>query len=272
MITRLLDDLGLFVGNRVESNQEATLFLRLNRWLLRIGGGRWDNPEPFQYLLDSPQDRDLARDYLDYILSSPTAAEFLGWKEYLKTVAGNGLAGPWGWKDPRNTFTVPLWLEVFPNAKLLYIERHVVDVARSLRERRKRKFHQTRDRYRKLREAFRHVYWLRDKQSGFGGSVRCSSLQGGFSLWRQYVDQGRRLAEEYPSRTMQIQYEEMLETPVSELERIADFCELSISNTELECAAEQVDASRAFAFESSHELLEFSAEVSEVLGQYDYRS
>ncbi len=41
----------------------------------------------------------------------------------------------WGWKDPRNTFTLPMWLKVFPNAKVIHVLRDKESVARSLMKR-----------------------------------------------------------------------------------------------------------------------------------------
>ena len=27
---------------------------------------------------------------------------------------------PWGWKDPRNSITLPLWLRLYPEAKIIF--------------------------------------------------------------------------------------------------------------------------------------------------------
>ncbi len=35
----------------------------------------------------------------------------------------NGLKA-WGWKDPRNTFTLPMWLSIFPKARVLHVLRN----------------------------------------------------------------------------------------------------------------------------------------------------
>jgi hypothetical protein len=32
-------------------------------------------------------------------------------------------SGPWGWKDPRNSLTLPFWLQVFPGARVLIVHR-----------------------------------------------------------------------------------------------------------------------------------------------------
>ncbi len=41
----------------------------------------------------------------------------------------------WGWKDPRNTFTLPMWLGLFPRARVIHIHRQQKDVVKSLQQR-----------------------------------------------------------------------------------------------------------------------------------------
>ena len=57
----------------------------------------------------------------------------------LKKYIASGYDGrsPWGFKDPRTCVTLPLFLEVFPNARLLHIVRQEGDVAESLSSRKK---------------------------------------------------------------------------------------------------------------------------------------
>lgn len=35
-------------------------------------------------------------------------------------------SAPWGWKDPRNSITLPLWLALYPQARVLVIQKGVV--------------------------------------------------------------------------------------------------------------------------------------------------
>jgi len=44
-------------------------------------------------------------------------------------------ASVWGWKDPRNSLTVPFWRELLPQLKTLIIVRNPLEVAYSMRER-----------------------------------------------------------------------------------------------------------------------------------------
>jgi hypothetical protein len=42
---------------------------------------------------------------------------------------------PWGWKDPRNSLTLPFWMEMIPNLKVLIVLRNPLEAAQSLRAR-----------------------------------------------------------------------------------------------------------------------------------------
>src|SRR5882762_1173779 len=118
LVTRMLEDLGLFVGATREGNEEASFFLAINRWLMFQSGAAWDYPEPIAYLLQHKEIRALARDYIvRYLMESPRVISFLGWRNYWRYGTLVELDCPWGWKNPLNTYTLPLWLDIFPEAK-----------------------------------------------------------------------------------------------------------------------------------------------------------
>jgi len=50
-------------------------------------------------------------------------------------VEGFGSATVWGWKDPRNSLTLPFWQDVLPGLKTLITVRNPLEVAHSMRER-----------------------------------------------------------------------------------------------------------------------------------------
>lgn len=121
-------------GARKDQNNEALFFQDLNEWLLSQCGGRWDNPTPFnQYFWRSDEAVKWTELYIRNLLASPRRIQFLGARHALGGIGGLGM--PWGWKDPRNTFTLPIWLRIFPDAKVVSIERNGIDVAQSLRAR-----------------------------------------------------------------------------------------------------------------------------------------
>ena len=44
-------------------------------------------------------------------------------------------AGLWGWKDPRNSLTLPFWQKLLPGMKTLIVVRNPLEVAHSMKER-----------------------------------------------------------------------------------------------------------------------------------------
>ena len=136
MVTRLLSDKGFTVGNKLDSNHESLFFQRINVWMMSLLGSSWDNPMSFNEI-----DLDIKDDIigqLDTLLNSRTNSLYFGWTSFIKKGSFHQIQSPWGWKDPRNTFTVPLWKELFPKLKIIYIIRHPLDIAKSLLIRQKK--------------------------------------------------------------------------------------------------------------------------------------
>ena len=101
--------------------------------------------------------------------------------------------GAWGWKDPRNTCTLPLWIRVFPNARVINVYRDGVDVAASLVVR-------ERKRAGRLDNAVR--------------SSRCLVPERAFEVWTEYMEMSLRATEELGAdRVRDVRYERLVEKP-----------------------------------------------------------
>src|SRR4051794_20088380 len=135
MIAELLDRLGLFVGTKVQGDHEAVYFLDINEELFTQIHAFWDNPQPVVSFFNEPRAVEMSARCVRTDILSRSAAEFLGWKRYLKYKTLERLDMPWGWKDPRTVFTLPLWLQLFPRARIINSVRNGGDVASSLRVR-----------------------------------------------------------------------------------------------------------------------------------------
>jgi len=127
MITRLLNLCGLYLGPKTELSPAAldneagfwenSRFVRLNEDVLAQLGGAWDLP--------------------------PAVTE--GWELRDQMIPlRNDAAGLirrfspyeiWGWKDPRNSITLPFWKRLIPDLKLLVCLRNPLEVAQSLHQR-----------------------------------------------------------------------------------------------------------------------------------------
>lgn len=268
MVSRMLEQLGLFMGDKKQHDHEALFFININNWLLSQSGGSWDQPKAFHYLLEHKEVRSLAVTYIRYIMSTPRVINYLGWKHFLKYRSPEKLDFPWGWKDPRNTFTLPLWLDIFPDAKVIHVYRNGIDVANSLKVRESIKFtHRSQlinCEHKKL------LYLLRPKRGGFTDSIRCASLEGGFSLWEEYFDEARDHVYRLKNRAMEIKYEDAIAEPHKTLSSLARFCELPANNAVIEKLVGQLKKSRAYAYKNAPELREFSEQVTFRLRMYGY--
>jgi hypothetical protein len=267
MLGRLLEELGMFFGARKDENNEAIFFQDLNEWLLGQCGARWDTPGAFkEYFWRNDEVLKWTELYIRNLLASPRCIQFLGVRRFALGGIG-GLNTPWGWKDPRNTFTLPVWLRIFPNAKVVSIERNGVDVAQSLRTRENRILEDAPRFYRKNRMAF----FLRPRRSGFAHSPRCLALEDGFALWEEYTSEAGSMIGQLPAdRVLALRYEDVLENPVKWLGESATFCGLKVSNSQLESAVKNIRADRAKAYESDADLASFAAKHSAALSARGY--
>jgi GT2 family glycosyltransferase len=195
MLTRLLHAGGLYLGTKSELMPaqadnpdgfwEHLGFVALNDELLNELGGAWDLPpradENFKHPRLDPM-RLKARLLMEGFESSTV----------------------WGWKDPRNSLTLPFWQDLLPGLKTLIIVRNPLEVAYSMRER------------------------------------NGTSYAFGLRLWEIY---NRRLIEaaDKPDRLF-THYDLFFENPKKELQRIANF--VGLPHAKIGSAAELVATKR----------------------------
>src|SRR5213082_1067700 len=126
MLTRLLHACGLYLGSESalmppqadnpEGFWEHLGFVALNDELLNELGGAWDLPPKPNENFKHPR--------LDPLRMKAR----LLIEEFASTSA-------WGWKDPRNSLTLPFWQGLLPKLKTVIIVRNPLEVAYSMRER-----------------------------------------------------------------------------------------------------------------------------------------
>ncbi len=242
LLTALLRKLGLITGWSL-NNEESAFFHRLNLRIERLTGGRWDAPGPIARAAADPLLRERLLHRLRAELVSSPFVLYLGLRHYWRYRSWERLNYPWGWKDPRNTFTFDLWRYLFPGARVIHIYRCGVDVAASLR----------------ARELGSRVQALSQY-----ASKRCRTLQGAFSLWRQYVAKAFSLRPDGGEENiLHVRYEDFLASPGPVLERLLAFCGLQPDPHALARVMAQMNPERAFAFRRDPELRAFYADVRE---------
>src|SRR5258708_2008490 len=126
MVTRLLHGCGLYLGpknalmppqaDNPDGFWEHLSFVALNDELLEALGGAWDLPPKSNENL-SDERLDPLRMKARLLIESFHSAQI------------------WGWKDPRNSLTLPFWEDLMPGLKTLIIVRNPLEVAYSMRKR-----------------------------------------------------------------------------------------------------------------------------------------
>jgi len=147
-------------------------------------------------------------------------------------------AEPWGWKDPRNSLTLPFWSSLLPRMRVLVCVRHPFDVARSERRRWERLYVLNRPRVSSLPlylAAWRHY----DRVAG-ALSIRprlVPSYRRCFTLWRIYNES--ILASARPADRLVTHYDSYFINPAAELRRVLDFLEMDVPGEQIEesCSA-----------------------------------
>ncbi len=185
LVAKVLEKSGIFMGVVKDHNYEAMHFLSLNQQTLWAAGANWITPKvPDQIFWKSmPADVLFYEHYRTYGR----------WKQFLlkaKTPA-------WGWKDPRNTFTLPMWLKRYPNARIIHVTRNVDDVAASLAK--------------------------RNLVAGEVHDPRFDDLDFGRSLARAYIEQGRSYQAELENRYIEISYEDLVALKPETIQRLENF-------------------------------------------------
>lgn len=96
-------------NSKTSPHYEDISFLKLNEKILMAAGGFWDNPPPEKKILAL---KDKFAPEIKYLVKNKS--------------------GLWGWKDPRTTLTIKLYLPYLKNPHFICCFRDPLEVAKSL--------------------------------------------------------------------------------------------------------------------------------------------
>lgn len=266
MLSRILRHQGIFLGHKCQGDDEALFFLRLNRWMLHMAGTEWDHPAPAMAMLGDPANIDLLSDYLGTRMHGLRTWDFLGPRLLAaRGRIGSDLPFAWGFKDPRTSIFLPVWLRLFPQARVLRIRRHGMDVAASLR---------TRHRLNRETIVGRHQLSARlglaePARARAMDAVRCATLEGALGIWAEYeaaID--RWLPAVDPARQMTIRYEDYVTDPAGHHAEIGRFLGRAVDAPLPEGI--RPDPTRANAWRRDAELAAEAARLDGVLAALGY--
>lgn len=265
MLTRILRQQGVFLGHKIQGDDEAIFFLHINRWMLQMAGTDWDRPQPAMEMLEDAEHINRLADYAQSCLSGPATYKYLGSKlPKAKMQIGTHLPFLWGFKDPRTSITLPVWLKIFPQAKLLRIQRHGMDVAASLRTRYLKNKPNLGNYSGKARMGLK---W--PERNRTIDAIRCATLEGGLHIWDEYESAlDIHMADLAEDRQMTIRYEDYLTDFTALHQKVADFAGVE-AGTALPPEISP-DPSRAYAYKNNEEYKAAAEAMAPILAKHSY--
>ena len=252
LIVKVLEKLGVFMGADQEHNGESLFFNTINEWILHQAHISWDNPENYKYFSDGAKETIIP--IIKNRLKSFHKKKYFG--KLRDQQSFSNINFPWGWKDPRSTFTIDIWKEIFPDLKIIHIYRNPIDVINSLRKREIKKIVNIGNPTRTGIKKKIYGYKLPQKNL-FYQLFRCLELSGGFSLWKEYVMQALSLSGD-STKIIHISFEELIESPekiVNDLSAFLEITKITISIKEL------INTERGSAFLNNSELVDFYKKI-----------
>lgn len=193
LLARVLERCGVFQGCRLSNNHESLWFQSVDRDLLDLFGCSWAEIgalPPFDRLRDDFSS--LVRKTRERVLE-----ELL--PQHFGNPVGAGSRRLWGWKDPRTCLTLPLLARIFPRARVAFLRRDPLDVARSLIVRDEKRYDAGFPDAGRMRERFQHY----------------------LDLWEGYNERALRGAQLFSPTTATV-YEDFVTSPREELARILE--------------------------------------------------
>ena len=260
LVSQCLRMAGLFLGINVQKDLESLFFFPLNEKILKQANAGWDNPAPLKYLIENSDALRMTAQCLETDLLSPKIRRYLGLRRYMRYRSIEKFDEPWGWKDPRNVLTLPIWLELFPRARVIYIVRNGIDVANSLTVRANERLGRSTMEHgaRRRKGAFRSTL----QRAGFKGSARCLRLERSFSLWEEYLSRADEILAGSNIHHIIIKFEDLLCQPEKHLSELVKFSGLDEPNeTQMHAISSVVNPKRANAFALNENLKSFHEQV-----------
>jgi hypothetical protein len=262
LVVDVLDRLGVFMGADRQADSESVAFMLINEDILHQCGAFWSEPMSAHFMLSEPRVAEqLAASARDALASQfDRYAGPSGWHRSATELPS------FGWKDPRNTFTLPVWKYVFPHLRVVHVVRHGVDVAASLARRHARA----------LRAAAGEpvppaLTVIRDHALGILSSRRGWTLAEALTMWEQYVEKSREGCAALGERAFEIRYEALLAQPGRVVPALAEFCRVPAPAPAQQASLlDGLEQSRAFAFRREPALAEFAVSARDVLARHGY--
>jgi hypothetical protein len=267
LLTRALKDAGLFLGLDIEdATHESNFYIRINDLLLSQAASNWSALHSVDALIKSDDSMNLFTDYYRVLKNGWRYSDYLGVTRYFGRKIGMSSADLWGWKDPRNCLTLPFWLKIYPNLRVINIKRHGADVAMSLLTRNKKMISGSLVNFNRRK----WVYNFKYRRSAFPYSVFLNDFSGAIELWNYYQETANATLEKYAVDSYTIQYERFLEQPEEVLSGLLAYIGMNHNPSNLQGIIKSIDVKKKFAYLTSEFAVNEAKKYESLLNKHGY--
>jgi len=227
MIAQRMIDFGIYMGRDInyELHAESRFWQHLNRKIMERHGGSWRFVAPvIEKMHISEVVKEEANKLESLLFDECYICDFLRIRHRISWYFGIRPFRLWGWKDPRSSITLPVWLSLFPKARVIHIIRNGIDSAISLhrRETKENPKNQIYNKYSYLTKFYEF-----------------------FRLWEDYVYAIFNYCKVLSERQyFEIRYEDILRNPSDELKSILSFIKFPVSDSQVNRVSRLVDSAR----------------------------
>ena len=245
LLSRIIEYNGVFLGSYKDINNESIYFQNINKWLMSINSSSWDNPSSFLDSINSDNFK-INTKKIGLIINSKSNFKYFGLKNIIINKNFFTYNKMWGWKDPRNIFTLPFWLELFPDSKVIIVSRHPFDVVNSLLKREKNNIKDDKNNFSKYYPYFLITFF---RLSNFSNrsSLLIKDFDDGINLYIKYFDESKRLLKKYKKNIKIVRYEDLITNKVESINEVLQFLNIKSINKNNKFL-ETINEDRAFNF------------------------
>ena len=226
LITKILSKY-IFIGNKVDFNNESLYFQRINRWLLSCNSCSWDNPLTFNELNEN-ESNILISKLNENINKKLPSLIYFGFKNIFYNNNFFNLKTMWGWKDPVNVFTIYLWSKVFDEFKIININRNPLDVSYSLLNRQE-KLNSIDSSMSNNNLLSSFIPLLSINKGNIYSSFKINNINDCLKLYKKYYDQ-MIVNDSMFKQILNIRYERLIADSHNELRKVYEFCNIDTSS------------------------------------------
>ena len=226
LMSKIFESSDVFLGEFKDVNNESIFFQNINKWIMSSFDSSWSQP-----VIINNEDilrYNMLLYKINKILKSRLNYKFFGFSKIFFKKNFFNLNMNWGWKDPRNIFTLPIWMDIFPESKIIIVLRHPFDVVNSLVNRNIKLIDQDMINKDKFFNYF--LIPLLNINNYSNLSIPNMTFSRGMKIYDLYFKQIQSLKLSFSDHILIVKYEDLISNKINEITKVLNFCNLDFTN------------------------------------------